>query len=85
MFFRSQWSAAEVAKLVAGLRAAQIRDVAQLKSELIVLAAVAVVVIVMVVAMMMGILMVSNRLTCGGFVSVKNKKDDLLFHLAEAW
>jgi hypothetical protein len=34
MSFRKLWSAAEVVKLLAGLRAAQIRDVAQLKSEL---------------------------------------------------
>ncbi len=39
-------------------------------------------VMLMVIVMMMDILMIYNRLSCGGFVSVKNKKDDLLFHLA---
>jgi hypothetical protein len=38
-FVRTPWSAAEVAKLVAGLRAAHIRDLRQLKSELAVLTA----------------------------------------------
>jgi hypothetical protein len=43
---------------------------------------VAVVVIVMVRAMMMDILTIYNRRSCGGFESVKIKKNDLFFHLA---
>ena len=40
------------------------------------------VMMMMMMMMMMDILMIYNRLSCGGFVSVKIKKDDLLFHLA---
>jgi hypothetical protein len=84
MSFRKLWSATEVAKLVAGLRAAQIRDFGQLKSEFVVLTAMVMVMMmaVMMMVMAMDILMIYNRLSCGGFMSVKIKKDDLLFHLA---